>query len=77
MMERAVRITYDKEVDAVYIRLIEGAQQCRAVRLTDEIALNIGDGERLVGIEIIDAKRVLGQGNLPQVVVDNLPVKAA
>lgn len=72
-----MRISYDSEVDALYIRLVEGEQQCRTVRLTDEISLNIGADEMLVGIEILDAKRVLGQGDLPRVVVDNLPFAAA
>lgn len=72
-----MRISYDSEVDAVYIRLIEGEHECRTVRLTDEIALNIGPGEQLVGIEVLDATEVLGQGKLPQVVVDNLKVRAA
>jgi len=72
-----MRISYDSEVDAVYIRLIEGPQQCRTVRLTDEIALNIGPGEQLVGIEVLDAKEVLGKGSLPQLIVDNITVKAA
>jgi uncharacterized protein YuzE len=72
-----MRISYDNEVDAVYIRLIEGPQECRTVRLTDEITLNLGPGEQLVGIEVIDAKRVLGQGQLPRIIVDNLPFAAA
>ena len=32
------------------------------MRLNDEIALNIGPGETLVGIEILDAKQIVGQG---------------
>src|ERR1700674_4144654 len=60
-----MRISYDAEIDALYIRLIEGPQECRTVRLNDEVALNIGPGETLVGIEILDAKQVLGRGQLP------------
>ncbi len=71
-----MRITYDSEVDALYIRLIEGEQQCRTVRLSDEVSLNIGPEEQLVGIEVLDAKVVLGNGTLPRLVVDNLHVKA-
>ena len=67
-----MRITYDSEVDALYIRLLEGKHECRALRLTDEICLNIGDGEVLVGIEILDAKEVIGRGNLPEVVLENI-----
>jgi len=72
-----MRISYDSEVDALYIRLIEGDQQCRTVRLSDEVSLNIGPGEQLVGIEVLDAREVLGNGTLPPLVVDNLHVKAA
>ncbi|MCH8344919.1 MAG: DUF2283 domain-containing protein [Planctomycetes bacterium] len=72
-----MRITYDSEADALYIELIEGPQECRTVRLTDEVALNIGPGEVLVGVEILDAKEILGNGQLPRIVVDNLPIAAA
>ena len=72
-----MRISYDSEIDALYIRLVEGAQQCRTLRLTDEISLNIGPDEMLVGIEILDAKDVLGQGKVPAVILENLAVSAA
>lgn len=67
-----MKISYDPEIDALYIRLIEGKQQCRTVRLNEEIALNIGAGEKLVGIEILDAKEVLGKGQLPPLTVENM-----
>jgi uncharacterized protein YuzE len=44
-----MKISYDSEIDALYIRLIEGKHECRAVRLNEEIALNIGPDEKLVG----------------------------
>ena len=72
-----MRISYDPEVDALYIRLVEGEQECRTLRLNDEIALNIGPGETLVGIEILDAKEVLGKGELPEVVLENLTLAPA
>ena len=39
---------------------------------TKRFALHIGEGEKLVGIEILDAKQVLGAGQLPKVVLENL-----
>jgi uncharacterized protein YuzE len=68
-----MRISYDREVDALYIRLLEGEYQCRTLRLTDEVSLNIGPGEELVGIEVLDAKEVLGNGAPPTVVLENVP----
>ncbi|MEG4285015.1 DUF2283 domain-containing protein [Microcoleus sp. A006_D1] len=63
-----MKISYDSEIDALYIRLVEGKHQCRTFQLNDEIALNIGENELLVGIEVLDATQVLGSGNIPNVV---------
>ena len=68
-----MKISYDQETDSLYIRLVDGQHECRTLRLSDEIALNIGTGEVLVGIEILDAKEILGAGHLPQVVLENIP----
>jgi uncharacterized protein YuzE len=72
-----MKISYDPEVDALYIRLIEGNHECRTVRLNEEVALNIGPGERLVVIEILDAKEVLGQGQLPPLLLENVALAQA
>ena len=69
-----MRIAYDSEVDALYVRLLEGKYECRTVRLNEEIALNIGQEEELVGIEILDATQALGGGQLPSVVLENIPL---
>jgi uncharacterized protein YuzE len=67
-----MKISYDEEVDALYIRLVDGPRQCRTVRLSEDVALNMGPGEELVGIEILDAKQVLGSGTLPKLTVENV-----
>jgi uncharacterized protein YuzE len=72
-----MRISYDPEVDALYIRLVEGDYECRTLRLNDEIALNIGPDELLVGIEVLDAKEIIGKGQLPQVVLENVTLAPA
>jgi len=69
-----MKISYDPEIDTLYIRLLDGEHECRTVRLTEEVALNIGEGEKLVGIEILDAKEVLGAGKLPPLTVENVPL---
>jgi len=69
--------SYDSEVDALYIKLVEGEYQCRTLQLNNEIALDFGIGEVLVGIEILDAKNVLANGNLPEVLIENLECKVA
>jgi len=72
-----MKISYDSEVDALYIKLVEGEYQCRTLQLNNEIALDFGIGEVLVGIEILDAKNVLANGNLPELVIENLECKVA
>jgi uncharacterized protein YuzE len=67
-----MKISYDAEIDALYIRLLDCRHECRSVRLSDEVALNIGAGEKLVGIEILDAKLVLGSGKIPAVMLEGL-----
>ncbi|MCX6153086.1 MAG: DUF2283 domain-containing protein [Candidatus Kapabacteria bacterium] len=72
-----MKISYDKEVDAVYIKLIEGEHQCRTLRLNNDIALNIGKGEKLIGIEILDAREVLANGGLPNILLENIQLQTA
>jgi len=67
-----MKISYDPEIDTLYMRLIEGKHECRSLRVNEEIALNIGEGEKLVGIEILDAKEVVGSGKLAEVALENL-----
>jgi uncharacterized protein YuzE len=67
-----MKISYDSEIDALYIRLLEGKHECRTVRLSEEVALNIGAGEKLVGIEILDAKSILGPAKIPAVTLEGL-----
>ena len=72
-----MKISYDPEIDALYIRLLEGKHECRCVRLSDEVALNLGPDEKLVGIEILDAREVLGAGKTPVVLLEGLESASA
>jgi uncharacterized protein YuzE len=72
-----MKISYDEDVDAMYISLIDGDHEVRTVRLNEDVALDLDEQERLVGIEILDAKRVIGKGKLPRVVIDSLALTKA
>ena len=67
-----MKLAYDKQADALYIRLIEGEFQCRVVRLTDDIALDFAAGEKLVGIEILGASRLFEKPDTPTVELQDL-----
>ncbi len=63
-----MQITYNAKTDLLYIRLDDRKQPIVNRRLTDDIVLDIGEQERIVGIEILDASERLNLGQL-------LPVK--
>ena len=67
-----MKITYDKEADALYIRLLEGEYECRVVRLTDDIALDFAAGEKLVGIEVLAASRLFKKKDSPVIELKDL-----
>lgn len=72
-----MKLTYDKEADALYIRLLEGEYQCRVVRLTDDIALDFAAGEKLVGIEVLGASRLFEEPSAPEIELQDLVPKVA
>ena len=53
------RITYDPSVDGLYIRFIEGPADCQVIRLNDQVSINIGPQEQVVGLEVLDATETL------------------
>lgn len=72
-----MKITYDDQYDTMYIKLVDEIVECRTLQLSEDVALNIGPNERLIGIEILDAKQVIGAGKVPNVVLQNLQYAVA
>ena len=54
-----MKITYHEKTDLLYIRLDERPQQVTNREVGDDIVLDLGDGDRIVGIEILDASKRL------------------
>jgi uncharacterized protein YuzE len=50
-----MRIQYDRKVDLLYIRLDEKKQKVINKRIFEDVVLDIGRNNRIVGIEIIGA----------------------
>jgi uncharacterized protein YuzE len=61
-------ITYDQKTDLLYIRIDDKKQSLLNQRITDEVVLDIGENDKIVGIEIIEASKNI---NLDKV----LPIK--
>jgi uncharacterized protein YuzE len=72
-----MQISYDKEADALYIRLLEGHLQCRVVRVTDDISLDFAAGEQLVGIEVLGASHLFKDPEAPLVELKHLMPQVA
>lgn len=49
-----MKITFDPQVDAMYIRLIDEPAQVTTQRLSEDVAINFAPDGRVVGIEILD-----------------------
>lgn len=52
-----MNIIYNDKTDLLYIRLDNRKQAIINRRVSDDIVLDIGEGNRIVGIEILDASR--------------------
>jgi uncharacterized protein YuzE len=63
-----MQIHYNAKKDLLYIRLDERKQEVINRRPSEDIVLDIGESDRLVGIEIMDASKHLDVESL-------LPVK--
>ena len=63
-----MKVTYNDKTDLLYIRLDEKKQDVINKRASEDVVLDIGEGDRIVGIEIIDASKHVNLADL-------LPIK--
>jgi len=52
-----MNILYNDRADLLYIRLDDRKQEVINRRISEDIVLDIGEGDRIIGIEILDASR--------------------
>ena len=50
-----MNITYNDRTDLLYIRLDDRKQDIVNRRVSEDIVLDIGEGDRIIGIEILEA----------------------
>ncbi|MDI6731900.1 MAG: DUF2283 domain-containing protein [Candidatus Margulisbacteria bacterium] len=68
-----MKIKYDDKVDAAYILFKEGPTSVTTTRITEDIAVDFGPSEEIVGIEVLDASKHLGLNpKKPKVTLENL-----
>ena len=54
-----MKITYDAQVDALYIRFLDGPMQVTTQRLSEDVAVNYAPDGRIVGIEVLDVSEYI------------------
>lgn len=59
-----MQIEYDSKTDLLYLRLDERKQQVINRRVSGDVVLDIGEMDKIVGIEILDASEHLNLGSL-------------
>ncbi len=70
-----MRISYDPEVDALYVRFIDKKVQVTTQRLTEDIAVNYGPQGDVVGVEVLSAHEHLKfSGSKPRIETENLKI---
>jgi uncharacterized protein YuzE len=52
-----MQILYNAETDLLYLRFDDQQRQVMSKRLSEDIVLSLGEDDRIVGIEILDASR--------------------
>jgi uncharacterized protein YuzE len=54
-----LEILYNSRTDLLYLRLDDRKQEIINKRVSEDIVLDIGENDRIIGIEILDASRNL------------------
>ena len=52
-----MQIHYDSKTDLLYLRLESTTQDVINKRITEDIVLDIGENDKIIGIEIMDASK--------------------
>jgi uncharacterized protein YuzE len=71
-----MKLIYDPSVDVLTIRFIEERVECEVIRLNDQVAVDMGPGERIVAIEVLDASELIPQLKERGVSLENLAIAA-
>jgi len=68
-----VKIKYDPKVDAAYISFKKEPVEVTTMRITEDISVDFGPGEDIVGIEVLDASKHLELSpKHPEIELENL-----
>ena len=52
-----MHVLYNDKIDLLYIRLDDRRQEVINRRVSDDVVLDIGEGDKIIGIQILDASK--------------------
>jgi uncharacterized protein YuzE len=52
-----MQVSYNDKADLLYIRLDDRKQDVINRRVSEDLVLDLGEGDRIIGIEILDASK--------------------
>jgi uncharacterized protein YuzE len=52
-----MHVSYNDKTDLLYLRLDDRKQEVINKRVSDDVVLDIGEGDKIIGIEILDASK--------------------
>lgn len=52
-----MHVYYNDRTDLLYIRLDDRKQEVINKRVSEDVVLDIGEGDRIIGIEVLDASK--------------------
>lgn len=56
-MREKMNIVYNDQTDLLYIRLDDRKQEVRNLRVSEDIVVDVGENDKIIGIEILDASK--------------------
>lgn len=59
-----MRVMYDDRYDLLYLAFDDSARQVENRDLAEDVVLDIGEDDRIVGIEILGASKLINLGRL-------------
>lgn len=66
-----MKFTYDPRYNIAYIRFQEKVAEVEAIRLSDELVVDIAPDGTIYGIELLNANEQLGRENSGELIVVN------
>jgi uncharacterized protein YuzE len=65
-----MKISYDKEADAIYFTISETTQVAESEEVRPGIVLDFDDNNRVIGVEILSASQRMSNDEIKKVLID-------